>query len=187
MPDKKDFVVAFLKPRLKLLETPDATRENSFNALNALCFELRKEDVRWGLLEKKGGARVRNRASDVLAYSLLDGTCQLYDVIGNSEGADNKPPKPTFREIPADEAGIRPIDQWKLPYGDVEPTPVPDPEPTPEPKPTCRCNELEAKLKDLVIRIALLENRKYKVVGGTSRDMWHAHKIDLPVVIDENE
>ena len=123
LPDYFEFAKAFLGSRLKRVmngESPDfeATRANSFEALNALANALRDEkgDKKVGLLEKRGGARVRDRASDVIAWNKGDGTCQLFDCIGDSEGEDGTP-RVGWGVIGEHEAGIRPMEQWKLPYG----------------------------------------------------------------------
>jgi hypothetical protein len=95
---------------------------------------LRKSDGRWGLLEKKSGARVRERASDVLVYKVSDAQAQVVDVIADAEGV-NGPPRPTW--IVKD---LRPLAQWKEPFaaGEAEPPPPPPPD-----------NAVEALRKDV--------------------------------------
>jgi hypothetical protein len=116
IPDYSAFVRSFLAPRLlRYSGDPERTRAHSFELLNVCCLELRRRDPRVGLLEKIGGARVRDRAADILAYDLGNGTCQLFDVISDSEGADRMP-TPGWAKVSDHEAGIRPIDQWKPPY-----------------------------------------------------------------------
>lgn len=121
-PDESAFVASFLRSRLKALGDPDATRANSFAAVNACCLALRAVDQKWGLLEKTGGDRVRDRATDILLYDLGNGTAQVVDVVGDAEG--NPSPGWSVKDI-------RPIAQWKLPY--PADTPVPAPAPTPAP------------------------------------------------------
>lgn len=167
VPNKKDFVKTFLTPRLKKLATTDETRANSFEALNALCIELRKEDANWGLLEKTGGSRVRNRAADVLVYAL--GTeCQVIDVIGDAEGADGTP-KPSWQL-----KDLRPISQWKVPFDEPKVPAEPKPEPKPEPDPLePRVAELERKLAALLKKLA----------DGVpvSREVFHSHVLKFKI------
>jgi hypothetical protein len=146
VPDRSAFAALFLGSQLLRYDgDEERTRAHSFEVLNALCHALRETDPCFGLLEKRGGARVRNRAADILAYDLGNGTCQLLDVIANAEGwkdPDNPNhdpmPKPAWRHVPDHEAGIRPIGEWTAPYpiGDVQPHPQPAPAPpAPEPAP----------------------------------------------------
>lgn len=124
VPDYSSFARQFLSARLKRFDGDlEKTRGHSFEQLNALANALRqdKNDPRVGLLEKTGGARVRDRASDIIAYDLGNGTCQLLDVIGDSEGEDGVP-RAGWGLVPDDEAGKRPIAQWKAPFGAVLPT-----------------------------------------------------------------
>lgn len=123
-PDYSSFAREFLASRLKRFEGDfERTRAHSFEQLNALANALRldKSDPRVGLLEKTGGARVRDRASDIIAYDLGNGTCQLIDVIGDSEGEDGIP-RAGWGEVPDDHAGKRPISQWRIPF---DATPIP--------------------------------------------------------------
>lgn len=124
VPDYSSFARQFLSARLKRFDGDlEKTRAHSFEQLNALANALRqdKNDPRVGLLEKKGGARVRDRASDILAYDLGNGTCQLVDVIGDSEGEDGVP-RAGWGLVPDDHAGKRSISEWKAPFGAVPPT-----------------------------------------------------------------
>lgn len=126
VPDESAFATSFLNTRLVRFDgDEERTREHSFGVLNLLALELHRKDRRWGLLEKKGGARVRDRAADVLAYDLGNGTAQLLDVIADGEGHDGMP-RGTWGLIGEDHAGIRPIAQWKPPYQDTAPQPEPD-------------------------------------------------------------
>jgi hypothetical protein len=124
VPDYSAFARQFLSTRLKRFDGDfEKTRAHSFEQLNALANALREEknDPRVGLLEKKGGARVRDRASDIIAYDLGNGTCQLLDVIGDSEGEDGVP-RAGWGLVAESEAGKRAISEWKLPFGAVQPT-----------------------------------------------------------------
>lgn len=116
VPDYGAAVRSFLAPRLlRYTGDPERTRAHSFEVLNLCCQQLHRRDPRVGLLEKTGGARVRDRAADILAYDLGNQTCQLFDVIGDSEG-DQRMPSGGWSRVPEHEAGIRPIAQWKPPY-----------------------------------------------------------------------
>ena len=122
-PDYSSFARAFLGPRLQRFPgDPEKTRAHSFEQLNALANALRqdKNDPRVGLLAKTGGARVRDRASDIIAYDLGNGTCQLIDVIGDSEGEDGTP-RAGWGEVPDHEAGKRNISEWRMPFGSTHP------------------------------------------------------------------
>jgi hypothetical protein len=125
VPDLQSTAAAFLGPRLTRLSTHDATREHSFNAVNDLAIYLRATDARWGLLEKLGGDRVRDRAADVLLYKISSTEAQVVDVVSDAEGADGAP-RPGWSV-----KDIRPIAQWKEPYAASVPGPV-----TPVPGPT---------------------------------------------------
>jgi hypothetical protein len=85
---------------------------------------LHQRDPRVGLLEKTGGAQVRNRAVDIMLYDLGNGTAQVVDVIADGEGHDGTP-RPSWGL-----ADIRPISQWRAPYP-VASQPAPQPQPTP--------------------------------------------------------
>jgi hypothetical protein len=132
VPDLSGFASAFLGPRLALVGGEDDTRAHSFAAVNAGCVELRKADPRWGLLEKTGGAQVRDRAADVWLYDLGNGTAQVVDVVANAEGA----PENGTRKAPRPAWGlkdIRPISQWREPYPVEAADPVPQDPPKSEP------------------------------------------------------
>lgn len=118
VPDKSQFARDFLGPRLKKLDDLEATRANSFEAVNAGCVELRKTDTRWGLLEKIGGAQVKDRAADIWLYDLGDGSAQVVDVVSDAEGFDGNP-RPSWGL-----KDIRSMSQWKEPYAVVVPPPV---------------------------------------------------------------
>jgi hypothetical protein len=133
VPDYSRYAYEFLTPRLKRFEgDPEKTRAHSFEQLNALANALRLQfhDALVGLLEKKGGAQVKERAADIIAYDLGNGTCQLVDAISDAEGEDGVP-RAAWAEVPDDHQGKRPIAQWKLPYvGDVvEPPEIPPEQP----------------------------------------------------------
>ena len=130
LPDYSQFVREFLTPRLQRFEGDvERTRSNSFEQLNACVSELHKRDPRAGLLEKTGGARVRDRAADIIAYDLGNGTCQLFDVIGDAEGEDGQP-RAGWGAVEASRQGIRPISEWRAPY---DTGPISGPGPTPKP------------------------------------------------------
>ena len=116
IPDYSAAVRSFLAPRLiRYPGDHEKTRTHSFEVLNLCCLELHRRDPRVGLLEKTGGARVRDRAADILAYDLGNGTCQLFDVVGDSEGAQRMP-SAGWGKVSEHDAGIRPIAEWKPPY-----------------------------------------------------------------------
>jgi hypothetical protein len=120
VPDRSAFAREFLGPRLGLVGNMEETRANTFEAVNAGCVELQKTDRKWGLLEKTGGDRVRDRAADIWLYDLGDGTAQVVDVVANGEGAPERPGEPRKAPSPAwSVKDIRPISQWRAPYGAV--------------------------------------------------------------------
>lgn len=192
VPDKSQFARDFLGPKLRIVGDVEDTRRHSFDCLNLGCVELRKTDLRWGLLEKTGGAQVRNRAADIWLYDLGDGTAQVVDVIGNAEGEGNPREAPVPSWAVKD---IRPISQWKEPYGDVV-TP-PD---TPDPP----SGDVEARLAALEAQMALLVPAVEKAGNVASGAYLRAENavdlagvcgeridrlkatgpIDLPVVVD---
>jgi hypothetical protein len=125
LPDYSQFVREFLTPRLKRFEGDvERTRAHSFEQLNACASELHKRDPRVGLLEKTGGAKVRERAADIIAYDLGNATCQLFDVIGDAEGEDGQP-RAGWSAVEASHQGVRPISQWRAPYPPLKPDPAP--------------------------------------------------------------
>ena len=143
VPDKSQFARDFLGPRLMIVGGEEETRAHTFEAVNAGCVQLRTEDPRWGLLEKTGGAQVQNRAVDIWLYDLGNGTAQVVDVVGNSEGAGNPrtPPVPSWGLV-----DIRPISQWKVPFGD---SPNPGPTPPPDGNLQAQIDALRAELDAL--------------------------------------
>lgn len=206
VPDRSAFVRDFLGPRLRLVGDMDATRANTFAAVNACVIELRKTDTKWGLLEKTGGDRVRDRAADIALYSLDDGTAQVVDIVGNGEGAPDgngvrTPPVPGWSV-----KDIRPIAQWKQPYPDADVPPVvvpPDVPPTSPLEPRVAALEITVKLlldtigehdatiADLTARLKALEDRPIAlpenlVATGTteyagSSIFRHSHKFTATV------
>jgi len=121
-PDYSQFVREFLEPRLQRFEGDlERTRAHSFEQLNACAAELAKRDPRVGLLEKTAGLRVRDRAADIIAYDLGNGTCQLFDLIVNAEG-EHGLPRAGWTEI--EHAGVRPISQWRAPFPPEPPQPT---------------------------------------------------------------
>ena len=125
VPNRAGEVAQYLRPRLLRFADEEQTRTHSFELVNALCHELRSTDPRWGLLEKTGGARVRDRAADVLLYDLGNATAQVVDVVANAEGHADQG-NPEGKVSPSwGVKDIRPISQWKKPYpigGDMPPT-----------------------------------------------------------------
>jgi hypothetical protein len=121
VPDRQGVIRACLSPRLTKLGSEHETRAHSFAALNACVLELRQTDTRWGLLEKTGGDRVRDRAADIALYDLGNGTAQVVDVISDAEGHDGAPSAGWSLK------DIRPVSQWKVPFGDVVMPPSPPP------------------------------------------------------------
>lgn len=149
LPDYSQFVREFLTPRLQRFEGDvERTRSNSFEQLNACVSELHKRDPRVGLLEKKGGARVRERAADIIAYDLGNGTCQLFDVIGDAEGEDGQP-RAGWGAVEESRQGIRSISEWRAPYGAAPPGPTPTPTPTPSTAIVVTAEGLEAAIAAL--------------------------------------
>lgn len=177
VPNESAFVKSFLGPRLVRIKkadgTPDttATVQNSAHALFNCAAILHAKDPRWGLLDKGGGNQVNHEATDILAYDLGNGTCQLVDVIGDAEGSKGTPGA-TWQLVPVSEAGIRPISQWRAPI--TSPSPVPDPVPTPVPDPgpipptpgTPDLSALTAKLAALDARVKALEAKPPLDVTG---------------------
>jgi hypothetical protein len=146
LPDYSQFVREFLTPRLQRFEGDvERTRSNSFEQLNACVSQLHKRDPRVGLLEKTGGARVRERAADIIAYDLGNGTCQLFDVIGDAEGEDGRP-RAGWSAVEASRQGIRSISEWRAPY---DPAPISEPGPTPPTAVVVTAEGLEAAIAAL--------------------------------------
>jgi hypothetical protein len=155
VPNHIDLARQFLGPRLKRIEgDTEATRANSFAALNALCLELRKSDTNFGLLEKTGGAKVRDRAADILAYR-IGSEAHLIDVIGDAEGEDGVP-SVGWGLVPEHERGIRSIDEWRLPYAAVvTPPPTPEQPPVEPPPDASQMDRIEAQLARLSFHLGL--------------------------------
>jgi hypothetical protein len=150
LPDYSVFVRDFLAPRLTRFEgDEDRTRAHSFDALNACADALHRQDPRVGLLKKTGGAQVRDRAADVIAIDLGNGTCQLFDAISDAEGHDGTP-RADWRAIEEHEAGIRPISEWRAPFPvsvPTEPGQPPTQPPTTPPATGCTCAAEVAKVR----------------------------------------
>jgi hypothetical protein len=130
VPNEYQFVCDVVGPRLAIVGDEEETRANSFWACNDGCVQIRQKDPRWGLLIKTGGAQVENRAADIWAYDLGNGTLQVVDMISNAEGAP--PPEGGARTPPGpawSEKDIRSISEWVVPYNDM-PAPGPDPGPS---------------------------------------------------------
>lgn len=143
VPDQSAFVRSFLSSRLKRYASLEETRINTFAAVNACCVALRsKGDMNWGVLEKMGGDRVRDRAADILLYALGDGTAQVVDVVNDAEGS-NGAPSPSWNL-----KDIRPISQWRQPYAIEADDPPHDPPPD-EHKPDPEVGKLRAEVKAL--------------------------------------
>lgn len=117
VPNQYGLVVEKIGPRLKIVGDEEATRANSFWAVNDVCHDARATDPHWGLLIKSGGAMVEQRAADVWLYDLGNGTAQVVDIVGNAEGAP--PPEGGARTAPVPawgEKDIRQIAEWVAPY-----------------------------------------------------------------------
>jgi hypothetical protein len=131
VPDYSAEFKSFVEPRLRhLVGDEQGTRAVCFEAVNAWVAEKRKSDPRVGLLIANPPAtNVRNRKPDIVAYNLGNGTCQLVDVIGDSEGHDGKP-RAGWSLVPEHEAGIRSMAEFASPYpvGDVPDPPPPPPD-----------------------------------------------------------
>lgn len=198
VPDRSALATAFLSPRLvRFGGDEEKTRAHTFDLVNELCVFLRKDDPHWGLLEKLGGAAVRERAADVLLYRLSDSEAQVVDVVSDAEGHDGLP-APAWQ--PKD---IRPLGQWREPYPigtTPEPSPPPPPvmvppEPLPPPNWTAQLEhvmrevvelssdvaELRDDLEALRVSCDRLSERlgKLRVRGRTGTRYSHSHDIDL--------
>jgi hypothetical protein len=202
VPDESAFARAFLAPRLKRFASLDETRAHTFAAVNALCTALRaKGDLNWGVLEKTGGDRVRERAADILLYAFGDGTAQVVDVVNDAEGHDGAPsPSWSLKDI-------RPISQWRQPYADEPPIDPPDEdedEPPVDLSPILKSivdlradvaalrvrlaacemenEEQNGDIDRLMLRVIALEQKPapiYKATGSTSREWGHSHRINV--------
>jgi hypothetical protein len=171
--------------------------------LNRVAWRHRAEG--WGLSVKGSGNNcptpppaAKLIACDILHHQPSD---QLYDVFGDVDGAAS----PTWGKAAHHNRPDRPWLAPVKPADETEPEPQPDPEPSPELE--ARLEALEARVSALVVEIAgvhehvaALEARPngvpidqvnalisaalagLRVVGGTSRDLFHGHKIDLQVV-----
>lgn len=150
VPDRSGEAAAFLSSRLVHVPgNEDATREKSFEAVNALCQEFRKTDTGWGTLFKSAGDRVRERAADVLLYRLNASEAQVVDVVGDAEGHDG-PPRPGWSV-----KDIRRIDEWRPPYpvgGDDD-----DPGDTDPPAPPVDDEGLKLWMANIEQRVTALE------------------------------
>jgi hypothetical protein len=193
VPNEAAFVKVFLAPRLKQLGSLDATRANTFEAVNACCNALRSRgDVNWGLLEKLSGDRVKDRAADILLYAIDATSAQVVDVVVNAEG-DGGQPLPGWGI-----KDIRPIGQWRQPYA-TEPdqppppdNPPPDNPPPPPPQPSVDLTPLWEAIARLQGRVETLEHRpagKTPVLVSdaagtefsTGSNWGHNHKIKLRI------
>lgn len=177
VPDYSADAAAFIGPRLEWIPGDEnATREKSFDALNAFAAHLRTSDPRVGLLVKTGGARVRDRAADIIAYNLGNETCQLVDVIGDSEGHDGAP---TVGWSLVTDHGIRPIFEWAAPYPVSGPTPEPEPqpEPEPEPKPQPQPQPPAVDLSAVLAELAAIRTTQRDLIDAVSR-------IQMPPAVD---
>lgn len=180
VPDKSQFARDFLGPRLKRFVDKEETRAHSFAALNAGCLELRKTDRNWGLLEKTGGAHVRQRAADIWLYDLGNGTAQVVDVIGDAEGEDGVP-VPSWAE-----KDLRPILQWRVPYDDV----IVEPPPPPPPPPPDDHTEILQRLADAERRLAEADRKAERALAEVTMaramaDASHRRLDSLRLVPDE--
>jgi hypothetical protein len=121
VPDRSAFVAAFLGSRLARFDAErEKTREHTFEQVNALCLELRRQDTRWGLLAKPTGPR--GRSADVLLYKLSEAQARVIDVVADSEG-DSGIPRP-YWEL----KDLRAAAEWKEPFpvgGHTEGGPAP--------------------------------------------------------------
>lgn len=143
VPDLSGVVLPYLRAHIKQLGSLDETDANSFAALNGACHLARTHDRKFGLLEKLGGHRQRDRSVDVLAYDLGNGTCQLVKVIRDAEGTEGVP---GILWSIVDDHGVRPISDWKEPYPVEEPDePGPGPGPVPPP-----AGSLDAMVRGLI-------------------------------------
>lgn len=169
-------------PRLRRISgDTEATRANSFEALNYFAVVMNKRDPRVGLLEKRGGARVRDRASDIIAINLGNGTCQLFDVIGDSEGEDGSP-RVGWGQVAESDEGVRPIDQWKLPYPVDEVVDPPTPPPTGdiERRMTALEAKVDAALRSQSARLDSFVEQVQEILNrAISRD-------DIAAIVSEN-
>lgn len=123
VPNEYATVQSVVGPKLKLMGDEEETRTNSFWAVNAGCIEVRKKDRNWGLLIKRGGANVSERAADIWLYKFGNGTAQVVDIVSNAEGFGGEAPSTSWQE-----KDIRNESEWTEPYNDAAPSPGPTPE-----------------------------------------------------------
>jgi len=146
VPDKSLFIASFLAPRLRRLDSEDATRAHTFEQVNACVRALALEDPNWGLLEKPGGPR--NRAADIGLYRTSLSEAQVVDLVADAEGHDGLP-QPAWSV-----KDIRPIVQWHPPFTDSAPAPPPPPQPPPvQPPPAVDLVPLLGRLDALTLLV----------------------------------
>lgn len=109
VPDRSVFTAHFLTPRLLRFEgNEEETCKHTFDLVNALCIELRRQDTCWGLLAKPTGPR--GRSADVLLYKLSETQARVIDVVVDSEGHGGIP-KPFWAL-----KDIRTMAEWREPF-----------------------------------------------------------------------
>lgn len=180
VPNEYQFVCDHVGPRLAIVGDEEQTRANSFWAVNDACNEIRKKDVRWGLLIKTGGAQVEQRAADVWLYNLLNGQAQVVDIVGNAEGA--APPEGGERGSPVPswgEADLRGINEWVEPY----PSSVAPPEPIP-PTPS-EDYATQAELDEVKADLASLQNTVDEIVATLAGGLRAHGPVNLPIVFQD--
>lgn len=183
-------------------EFPDLLRTNTIESCGRFtrrcAARLHEHDANWGLLTKgPGQTQYEGHAVDAVIYKA---TGQVVDIIAGAHNP-SQPGRPAWSLV-----GRDPSNLW-APPGGVTPeprSPDPPPEPGPEPAPAaCTCNlqplehavrvlradaeALRAELLALTGEVEAIKtawNRPWRVRGGTSRDAYHAHQIDLEVTRD---
>lgn len=188
VPYEFPFVQSAIGPRLRIVGDEQQTRENSFKAVNDACVQLRAtKDDHWGLLKKTGGANAFGYAADVWLYDLGNGTAQVVDVVGNSEGAAPPEGGPRTAPVPSwGEKDIRQISEWSVPVeppyeqtdsgGGGEPVPDSDLEE--------RVVVLEQANTEQAAEIAALSERVAALTEQIAQPL-HCHgPVDLPIVAD---
>jgi hypothetical protein len=163
--------------------------------LNAVAWAHREHG--WGLSKKPGGHNCPTPppAAVLIACDILHHkpTNTLYDVFGSVEAG-------AFPQWGSVGPPLTPDREWLAPVRPADATePEPDPQPIPDPQPDpamlARLEALEARVSALEARpqpngvpedrVQTLIDRalaSLRVVGSTSRDWSHAHKLDLQVL-----
>ena len=193
VPYEFPFVEDEIGPRLRIVGDEQATRENSFKAVNDACVKIRAtKDDHWGLLKKTGGANAFGFAADVWLYDLQNGTAQVVDVVGNSEGAPPPEGGPRGMPVPAwGEKDIRSIAEWSEPLPPYEPDGGGDVVPPPSDDLTHRVEALESVVSSLSQQVAIHEAQladkeaRIAALEAQADQPLRAHgPVNLPIILE---